>query len=162
KKGGTMKSRLSLSISVVALVCSGAAHAQTASTATSSGSAIETVVVTGERRVENLMTTPITASVLSGDELQTRGVTNVNALQFVTPNVTVNDLGQGIDFDIRGIGKGEHNTQTPVGVVLYRDGASTFPGYITAEPFYDIRSVEVYRGPQGTFVGQNATGGAVF
>jgi iron complex outermembrane receptor protein len=161
-----MRLGLSLSASVLALVCCGAAHAQTTTSDTSSTAAsngpIEEVVVTGERRSENLMTTPITASVLSGEDLQNRGVVNVNDLQFLAPNLTVNDLGQGIDFDIRGIGKGEHNSQTPIGVVLYRDGASTFPGYLTAEPFYDIKSVEVYRGPQGTFVGQNATGGAVF
>jgi iron complex outermembrane receptor protein len=148
----------------MALVCCGAAHAQTTSStsngATSGG--IEEVVVTAERRTENLMKTPITASVLSGQDLQNRDVMDVNSLQFIAPNVTVNDLGQGVDFDIRGIGKGEHNTQTPVGVVTYRDGVSTFPGYLTAEPYYDIKSVEVYRGPQGTFVGQNATGGAVF
>jgi len=156
-----MKRILNLSASVLALTCCTAAYAQTASTSGSKDQ-IETVVVTGERRVEDLMKTPITASVLSGDDLQARDITNVNGLQFIAPNVTVNDLGQGVDFDIRGIGKGEHNTQTPVGVVTYRDGASTFPGYLTAEPYYDIKSVEVYRGPQGTFVGQNATGGAVF
>jgi len=156
-----MKSKLCLSVSVLAVVCAGAAGAQTAATS-NSNSGVETVVVTAERRTENLMTAPITATVISGGDLQNRGVTNVLDLQFVAPNVTVNDLGQGIDFDIRGIGKGEHNTQTPVGVVTYRDGASTFPGYLTAEPYYDIKSVEVLRGPQGTFVGQNATGGAVF
>jgi iron complex outermembrane receptor protein len=161
---------LSLSASVLALICCNAVHAQTDTADTSSTArvaasdrgGIETVVVTAERRTENLMTTPVTASVLTGDDLQNRNVINVNSLQFIAPNLTVNDLGQGIDFNIRGVGKGEHNTQTPVGVVTYRDGASTFPGYITAEPFYDIRSIEVYRGPQGTFVGQNATGGAVF
>ncbi|HEX4292658.1 MAG TPA: TonB-dependent receptor [Rhizomicrobium sp.] len=152
-----MRRTLSLSTSILALVCCSAAQAQTASSG-----GVETVVVTAERRTENLMKTPITASVLSSEDLQNRDVFNVNALQFVAPNVTINDLGQGIDFDIRGIGKGEHNTQTPVGVVTYHDGASTFPGYMTAEPFYDIKSVEVFRGPQGTFVGQNATGGAVF
>jgi len=162
-----MRLRLSLSASVLALVCCGAAQAQTTtSTESTSSSAssgrIEEVVVTAERRTENLMKTPITASVLSSEDLKNRDVVNVNSLQFLAPNLTVNDLGQGIDFDIRGIGKGEHNTQTPVGVVTYRDGASTFPGYVTAEPFYDIKSIEVYRGPQGTFVGQNATGGAVF
>jgi iron complex outermembrane receptor protein len=161
-----MKQAFCLSASILALVCSGAAFAKTTAQARPSASnahrgAIEEVVVTAERRSENLMTTPVTASVLSGRELQNRDIVSVNSLQFVAPNVTVNDLGQGVDFDIRGIGKGEHNTQTPVGVVTYRDGATTFPGYLT-EPFYDIKSVEVYRGPQGTFVGQNATGGAVF
>lgn len=161
-----MKLELGLSASVLALVFCSAAHAQTAPTPPKSTSAnngpIEEVVVTAEHRTENLMKTAITASVLSGQDLKSRDITNVNDLQFVAPNVTINDLGQGIDFDIRGIGKGENNTQTPVGVVTYRDGASTFPGYLTAEPYYDIQSVEVLRGPQGTFVGQNATGGAVF
>jgi iron complex outermembrane receptor protein len=160
-----MKSALVLSTSVLALVCCGAAQAQTApasSSTSASNGPIEEVVVTAERRSENLMTTPITASVLTGQDLQNRDVVNINDLQFIAPNLTVNSLGQGDDFDIRGIGKGEHNTQTPVGVVTYRDGASTFPGYITDEPYYDIASVEIYRGPQGTFVGQNATGGAVF
>jgi iron complex outermembrane receptor protein len=118
--------------------------------------------VTGERRTENLATTPITASVLNAEDIQNRDIFNVNALQFIAPSVTVNDLGQGIDFNIRGIGKAEHNTQSPAGVVTYRDGVATFPGYFTEEPYFDVKSVEVYRGPQGTFVGQNATGGAVF
>ena len=161
-----MKSALILSTSVLALVCCSAAQAQTQTASSTSTSAsngkIEEVVVTAERRSEDLMKTPITASVLTGQDLQNRDVVNVRDLQFVAPNLTVNDLGQGVDFDIRGIGKGEHNTQTPVGVVTYRDGASTFPGYLTDEPYYDIANVEVYRGPQGTFVGQNATGGAVF
>ena len=86
----------------------------------------------------------------------------VEDLQFVAPSVAVNNFGQGIDFNIRGIGKGEHNSQTLTGVITYRDGVPTFPGYITEEPYYDLANVEVLRGPQGTFVGQNATGGAVF
>jgi iron complex outermembrane receptor protein len=152
-----------LGVSALALLwCSTAAGAQTAAAEADDSGTIETVVVTAQRRVENLMTTAVTASVLSGQDLQNRDVSNVNSLQFLAPNLTINDLGQGVDFDIRGIGKGEHNTQTQPGVVTYRDGASTFPGYMTAEPFYDIKSVEVFRGPQGTFVGQNATGGAVF
>lgn len=139
----------------------------TASSDSSSGArqpepVLQEVVVTAQRRIENLMTTPVTATVLDSGQLQNRDIVSINSLQFIAPNLTINDLGQGVDFDIRGIGKGEHNTQTPVGVITYRDGAATFPGYITAEPFYDIKSVEVYRGPQGTFVGQNATGGAVF
>lgn len=123
---------------------------------------VSEVMITAERRNTNVMVTPIAATVLSGVALEEKGVTSVDQLQFITPGATVNNFGQGIDFNIRGIGKAEHNTQTTTGVITYRDGVATFPGYFTGEPYYDIASVEVLRGPQGTFVGQNATGGAVF
>ncbi|MBN8608179.1 MAG: TonB-dependent receptor [Caulobacterales bacterium] len=122
----------------------------------------EEIVVTAERRTTSLQRTPIAATVMTGDDLANAGVTTVDQLQFVSPGATVNNFGQGIDFNIRGIGKAEHNTQTTTGVITYRDGVATFPGYFTAEPYYDIARVEILRGPQGTFVGQNATGGAVF
>jgi len=120
------------------------------------------IIVTARRRNEELQTTPLSASVISGTELANKGVVNVDALQFATPSVVVNNFGQGIDFNVRGIGKGEHNTQTATGVITYRDGAPTFPGYFTAEPYYDVANIQILRGPQGTIVGQNATGGAVF
>lgn len=120
------------------------------------------LVVTAERRTESLQRTPIAATVMTGDDLANAGVTTVDQLQFVSPGATVNNFGQGIDFNIRGIGKAEHNTQTTTGVITYRDGVATFPGYFAGEPYYDIARVEILRGPQGTFVGQNATGGAVF
>jgi iron complex outermembrane receptor protein len=120
------------------------------------------IVVTAERRSTDLQRTPIAASVLTGEDVANAGVTMVDQLQFISPSATVNNFGQGIDFNIRGIGKAEHNTQTTTGVITYRDGVATFPGYFTAEPYYDIARVEILRGPQGTFVGQNATGGAVF
>src|SRR3954463_2963112 len=116
------------------------------------------IVITAERRRTDLQKTPIAATVLTGDKISDSGVTVVDSLQFVTPSAVVNNFGQGIDFNIRGIGKAEHNSQTTTGVIIYRDGVATFPGYYTAEPYYDIARVEVLRGPQGTFVGENATG----
>ncbi len=153
-----MKRNLDLSASVLALVCCSAVYPQMAK----ADQGVETVVVTAERRSENLMKTPISADVISGNELQTKGVLTVDQLQFIAPSVTVDNFGQGIDFNIRGIGKGEHNSQTATGVITYRDGIATFPGYVAEEPYYDISSIQILRGPQGTFVGQNATGGAVF
>ena len=120
------------------------------------------IIITATRRDENLMTSPISASVLSGTDLSNKGVTNVDALQFAMPSVVVNNFGQGNDFNVRGIGKAEHNTQTTTGVITYRDGVPTFPGYFQMEPYYDVANIQVLRGPQGTIVGQNATGGAVF
>ena len=120
------------------------------------------IIVTAERRSENLMRTDIAASVLDGSDLAKKGVVTVDQLQFAMPSVTVNNFGQGLEFNVRGIGKAEHNTQTTTGVITYRDGVATFPGYIQEEPYYDVRNVEVLRGPQGTIAGQNSTGGAVF
>jgi len=153
---------LCLSASVLALTYGGVATAQTAPAATDSkDTTVKEVVITAERRTTNLQKTPIAATVLSGSDLIKKGVMTVDQLQFVSPSVTVNNFGQGNDIDIRGIGKGEHNSQTTTGVVTYRDGVASFPGYIQEEPYYDIANVEVLRGPQGTFSGQNATGGAV-
>lgn len=149
-----------LSASVLALGWSGAAAAQTAPAEANNAS--EEIVVTAERRATRLDRTPIAATVLSGEDLANAGVVGVDDLQFVTPAATVNYFGQGTNFNIRGIGKTETNSQTLTGVITYRDGVPSNPGWFTAEPYYDIRSIEILRGPQGTFVGANATGGAVF
>src|ERR1700742_2175983 len=139
----------------------GTSAAQTASSATAGADTLAEVVVTAERRHTDLQTTPISATVISGANLAGLGVTMVDALQFATPGAVIDNFGQGNDFNIRGVGKGEHNSQTTVGVVTYRDGVATFPGYFQGEPYYDVASIEILRGPQGTFGGQNATGGAV-
>jgi iron complex outermembrane receptor protein len=162
-----MRGKLVLSTSILALVCCNAVYAQTetptqnSNPSSSKSGGVETVVVTAERRSTDLQKTAIAATVLSGEALQNKGVNVVDELQFIAPSLTIDNFGQGIDFDIRGIGKGEHNSQTTPGVITYRDGVATFPGYITEEPYYDVKSVEVLRGPQGTFEGQNAIGGAV-
>ena len=154
--------KLRLSLSALAFLCCGAVHAQTAPPPSANKGYIEEVVVTAERRTENLQKTGISATVLSGGDIANKNVLTVDQLQFVAPSVAVDNFGQGNDFNIRGIGKGEHNSQTSTGVITYRDGVETFPGYVQEEPYYDIASLEVLRGPQGTFVGSNATGGAVF
>jgi iron complex outermembrane receptor protein len=154
---------LCLSASALALTWCGVANAQTATPtdATAKSTTVQELVVTGERRNTNLQKTAIAATVLTGNDILKSPVFTVDQLQFLAPSLTVNNFGQGDDFDIRGIGKGEHNSQTATGVVTYRDGVATFPGYFMEEPYFDISGVEVLRGPQGTFSGQNATGGAV-
>lgn len=149
----------------------GTAAAQSVSSITPEGGAsgpsagvvnLQEVVVTAERRRTDAQHSPVSATVLTGGDLADMGVVNVDSLQFATPGATIDNFGQGIDFNIRGIGKAEHNSQTTVGVVTYRDGIATFPGYFQEEPYYDVANLEILRGPQGTFGGQNATGGAVF
>ena len=124
---------------------------------------IEEVVVTAERRSVDLMEAPLAASVLSQSDIEHRGITNLDSLQFSTPSLTVNDYGGGNLLNIRGIGRTEPVTQASAGVPVYRDGLATFNAYFAAsEPYFDINNIQVLRGPQGTFAGQDATGGAIF
>ncbi len=160
-----MKKILLASVLAAAQIATWPVTAQAAEPAEASESTrheFDEIVVTAERRRTDLQKTPIAATVMTGADIANAGVTVVDQLQFISPSAVVNNFGQGIDFNIRGIGKAEHNSQTTTGVITYRDGVATFPGYYTAEPYYDLARVEILRGPQGTFVGENATGGAVF
>jgi len=134
----------------------------TSDTPSSDSTTLGQVVVTAQRRNEILAQTPIAASVLSGKELAEKGVVNADALQFASPSVAVNNYGQGTEFNIRGIGKAEMSSLSTTGVITYRDGVPSFPGYFQGEPYFDISNIQILRGPQGTVVGQNSTGGAVF
>ena len=151
--------------SLIAFGCSlaDAALAAEASTqAAAPTTSVSEVVITAERRTVNVQTAPIAVSVLPGAQLQSEGIQSLDDIQFHTPSLTVTDFGQGNLFNIRGIGKDLTNVQTPSGVVTYWDGVAAFPGFFQDAPYYDIGNIEVLRGPQGTFAGQNATGGAVF
>ena len=96
------------------------------------------------------------------DVLEDKGVVDLYALQYAAPSVTISGYGSANVFTIRGLGRSQVDIDVPSGVVIYRDGAPTLAGYFQNEPYFDMKSVEVFRGPQGTFVGKNAAGGAVF
>jgi len=151
---------LLVSVSAGALAWGGGALAAESAPAAGQPTVTE-LVVTAEHRSTNLQKTSVAASVLTGADLTTRAVNTVDQIQFVTPSASVENSGQSNNLNIRGIGKSETASTTVVGVIIYRDGLATFPGFFQDEPFYDISSIEVLRGPQGTFQGQNATGGAV-
>lgn len=123
---------------------------------------VETVVVTAERRSENLQKAPVAATVLTAEDLTAHDVKGVDDLEFSTPSLTVGSNGQSTQINIRGIGKEDNSGTATSAVAIYRDGIGTISGFATNEPYYDINTVEVLRGPQGTFSGENAAGGAIF
>lgn len=160
-----MMRKLLLSVSAIALLGTVPVFAQTTPPPVddeASDAASDEIVVTAERRTTSLQRSSVAATVLTGEDLVRKSVNSVEGLQFASPSLTVNTTGQGNAFNIRGIGKTEQTSAIGVGVITYRDGVATLPGYFQSEPYYDIASVEVLRGPQGTFAGGNATGGAVF
>lgn len=123
---------------------------------------LEEIVVSAQRRITDVQETAISASVLSGSAIESKGVTELYDLQYAAPSINISSFGSANVFNIRGIGRSQVDIDVPSGVVIYRDGAPTVAGYFQREPYYDLESVEVYRGPQGTFVGKSAAGGAVF
>lgn len=143
-------------------VCADAYAQSGAGSARDAEAALEEIVVTAERRSSSVQETALAVTVLSGDALKAKGVTDLVDVQYIAPSVTISDFGSANVFNIRGIGRSKVDIEIPSGVVIYQDGVPSIAGYFQNEPYFDIESIEVLRGPQGTFVGKSASGGAVF
>lgn len=119
------------------------------------------IIVTAQRRSESLQRTPVAVSVLSGQALQKQAIVSEADLQIASPGLTVR-AGQNsnqLNYAIRGQSLDAFSNTRP-GVVAYVDEVQ-IGGAGGATAFYDLQSIQVLKGPQGTLFGRNATGGAV-
>lgn len=123
---------------------------------------LEEIVVTAERREQNLQDVPISATVLNSDAMAQMGVKTVMDLQQVSPSLAINTYNRSTFINIRGVGLAQSTPTSVPGVAFYLDGTFIPHEFTIASSFYDIASIEVLRGPQGTLTGQNSTGGAVY
>jgi len=149
-------------VGMIMLVDAGAATRAVAAAPQDQPRTVELVVVTAERRPENLQSAAVAATVLTADDLKRHDVHGVDDLEFSTPSLAIAHNGQSNQINIRGIGKEDNSGNATSAVAIYRDGIGTISGFATDEPYYDVATVEVLRGPQGTFSGENAAGGAIF
>jgi iron complex outermembrane recepter protein len=126
---------------------------------------LEEVIVTAQRREETLQKVPASISVFSGEKLDAANIKDVRGYFMQTPNVTFQEEGKSgprsVDIAMRGISNigGRVNA-----FGIYLDGFNIANGSqegAVNPAFEDIERVEVLRGPQGTFFGRNATGGAL-
>jgi iron complex outermembrane recepter protein len=147
--------------SAVALALSAPA-ARTASAAASDDEVLSEVVITAERRAQNLQDIPISATVFSGEELDRLGVTDLNDIQTVAPSIAINVVNRSTFVNIRGVGIAQSAPTSSPGVAYYLDGQLIPHEQFIGQSFYDIDAIEVLRGPQGTLTGQNSTGGAIY
>jgi len=146
----------------VAAVSSPAHAAAVADDATST--ALDEVVVTAQKREQNLQKVGISVTAISGDEIRERGVTNSVELITRTPNVdNYSPYGPGSSANvvIRGIGLNDFGEGHEAPVTVYVDEF-----YLVSVPavdfaLFDLSRAEVLRGPQGTLFGRNSTGGLV-
>ncbi len=122
---------------------------------------IEEIVVTSSRlRTESLQESPVTVAVLNGEDLNALNLLNLEDISHVVPSVELNS-GRSDALYIRGIGSGgDTGFDQSVGIVIddipFSRGRWLNPGYL------DVEQLEVLKGPQGVYLGKNATAGAVY
>jgi len=153
--------RAAILVAALTSAAAGIASAQTESTSGANASGLEEIIVTAERRSADAQTTAIAMTALSGQDLAQSQEYGIADLQQASPAFSVNTAGQYYSINIRGIGNAAVNPAITPGIAVIRDGLFQAETIELSEPFYDIADTEVLRGPQGTFVGQSSTGGAV-
>jgi iron complex outermembrane receptor protein len=141
--------------------------AQQAATTTSDqpSNALEEVVVTAERRDEQLQTTPIAITALTAQDMQARNLVNISDVGAYVPSTVLAPLGAGwgatMAAFIRGVGLGDNILSFEPGVPIYIDDVYIGRPQGAMLDLLDLERVEVLRGPQGTLFGKNAEGGTV-
>ena len=127
------------------------------------GGLLEEIVVTAQKREQNLQDIGIAVTALSGERLEALGVAQPIDIHAQVPNFNIkNEVGKSTPtLTLRGIGVGafSHNSASPVGV--YLDEVFLPSTAQMSFAVYDVERVEVLRGPQGTLFGRNTTAGAV-
>lgn len=123
------------------------------------------VVVTAQKRAENLQETPIAITALSGSDIENRGVSSLVDLHVAVPGVAGYEAPSSrgnIAFNIRGISSGNPNSvSADPANALYVDGVYLGKAVGNGVDALDLERIEVLRGPQGTLYGRNSTGGAI-
>lgn len=138
------------------------AAAQTADAGPAAG--VEDIIVTGRLRTERLQDTPLAITAFSQARLEQTVIENVTELQRFTPNVQFSDVqfsGNTLASSIRGVSFSdlEKTFENAIGVSI--DGVFLGSNAGAAVEMFDIQSVEILRGPQGTLQGRNTIGGAI-
>ncbi|MDB6161766.1 MAG: hypothetical protein JWO04_5472 [Gammaproteobacteria bacterium] len=142
----------------IGLLCANAAAQETQ---------LQEVVVTAERRSENIQNVPIAVSAFSAETLASRDLTDIHSLSNLTPGVNL-DSGAPFSGDrsvlsasIRGIGQDDFAFNLNPGVGVYLDGVYLARTIGANQNLLDVDRIEILKGPQGTLFGANTIGGAI-
>ena len=126
-----------------------------------SGSVLEEIIVTAQKREQSAQDVGISITTFTGEQVDRMGFNKSSDISMLTPGVHVggNLAGQNLQFTIRGVAQNDFNDQTESPVAVYID--DTYVAMAQGQRFamYDLERIEILKGPQGTLFGRNATGG---
>ncbi len=157
-----LKSALLCAAAGVGLLASGSAFAQQQQAQVQAG--LEEIVVTAQRRAENLQEVPVTVSAFSPNELERRNIdTTVELVKFVPNMLGHSNTGPATSntYFMRGLGSTDTLSTIDLPVATYFDEIVISRQNANQLSFFDVDRIEVLHGPQGTLFGRNVTGGAI-
>jgi len=131
---------------------------------TSSYTTLEEIVVTARRREEVLQDIPVAVTALSADYLRVNNISEFESLGYHVPSFRVstsNGTTNLPNISLRGQRPSEMQMATDPAVPMYFADVVMTPAHGSNLAMYDLESVQVLKGPQGTLFGRNSTGGAV-
>jgi iron complex outermembrane receptor protein len=145
-----------------AVIAQGAFAAVSDAPATAdSGSGLQEIIVTAQRRGEDLQSVPLTVSALTAQDAERMGVTDTASLTAAVPGLDFSRQANAATPFIRGVGATSSLIGNEASVATYVDGVYISAPQAALFTLNDIEHIEVDKGPQGTLFGRNATGGVV-
>jgi len=141
--------------------CLWAADDTGTSAGTNSTETLQEVVVTAQKRSEDLQKVPEAVTAVTGASLVTQGVTDVRGIGEVIPAISLGQDYIYTQIDIRGVGTNNDAPALDPAIAFNIDGVYQPRDFGTYGSLFDIADIEVLRGPQGTLYGRNATGGSI-
>lgn len=161
------RAALNASCTFVMMVAASPAFSQQSTVAESaqeieqSDNGISEIVVTARRREENLQTVPVAITAVTSDMLTESNIQTTIDLQKLVPGVVFSGAGTEANTTLTIRGQGKDNIGPGLPSVISYFNEVPLPGFGSSVPTYDISSVQVLKGPQGTLFGRNTTGGAL-
>jgi len=157
-----LRARLLAGSAVIGLITLGATPTLAAGAA--GPVALQEVVVTAQKRAQNLQEVPVSVTAFDQETLKANRVNDVRDLNAIAPNVTVRSGPGGANipsYTIRGLYAQAAASGSDKGVSLYLDGVYLGNALGSIFQLADIERIEILKGPQGTLFGRNSTGGAI-
>ena len=122
---------------------------------------LEEIVVTAQRREQNLQDVPVSLQTFSGESMNDKGFDTLNELTYYAPGLVVKSTSEEQGLILRGAGTQSKNLGIEQGVPTFIDGIHMGRGSQVLNSYMDIERLEVLKGPQPVFFGQNAAAGAL-